>query len=207
MYMKKQFLLVLLMNIGIVCYTSSAHTMQEDTHVSNYCGLDNFLYKGISLISRNDYWYLAHTNSAWRLSKKIAFKDNIEDLDSYYDPVVIILQTPSKSFPIHIYRTPLHEAVIQGSLACITLLCASGADKGKQIKNTGIEMNETNPWFSRLWVEQEIAPEQVAGETERIKNEFCVGCSVLDLAEILIKRPGYVSAQHRKVIYEYLKKQ
>ncbi len=130
------------------------------------------------------------------MKKKIASKD-AADLDKHHVRVGLIINGTNVS----IYHTPLHEAIKEGNLEAVQLLCSHGADPSKIIK-----------------IAQEIDPQEKAasahhlkcnnvrgcGDIKAFKYSLYVGYSALELAERLYKKRSD-NSEKRKAIVNYLR--
>jgi len=190
--MKKQTL-ILLLSISFVTNRTEAAC----------CGLDNVFYKIGSFVGRNDYLYLVYTNSVWFLNKKIALKEDLDTIDSYYLRLgcTIYSKHSNRQYGIGIYYTPLHEAVYNGSLECVQALCYAGADKNKQIKSS-FDRDFVYLHQSIIWCSYPVDHDQLEAEKEKVLVDRFVGLSALELAEKLATDGSNESGQ---AIYNFLK--
>lgn len=137
--------------------------------------LPALLYQATSWAGRNDYLYLAHTNSFWYLKMKLSTKDESEDMNRYYLRI-------GKSFngmEVPIYMTPLHAAIEKEHFEAIALLCRAGADKNLPIK-TSVESTEAAQlcyagalWFSVFG----LSDEEIVSGIKKWKESEGVGLS------------------------------
>ena len=95
------------------------------------CDLGTVFYSVAKHVGRNDFLYLAHANSAWFLSKKLQSKEYFKDKDNYYMRLGRVVNATE----ISLYHTPLHEAVKEGNIEIVKLLCAAGVNVHKKIKS------------------------------------------------------------------------
>lgn len=184
--------------------------MQEGRKTSKCCDLSRALYAVASSIGRNDYLYLSSANSIWFLKKKLESKENLNDFDRYYGRSGRSIN--GQSFTV--YYTPLHEAVTQGSLECVQLLCGAGADKSKKIKTSSDIKKEDRATESEnlsvMWISylRAMEPEQAQAEIQQFRSAAFVDLSATELAEKLMKKKDdFVPSEKRKAIYEFLNAQ
>lgn len=207
----KNFLRLSLVTFGIIF---SLYSMQKQPS-SSWCGLDIAAYKVGRLFGRNDYLYLAYANSVWFLQKKIALQENREDLDKYYARHKTILRTKNGSKTLCIYHTPLHEAVDQGNLECVKILCDARANPNKTIR-INIEREEVakESYYQSIATQEYRVPfDQVLLEVDKIQIKNFVGCSAIELARIyseterpLMDQETSCLRKPRQDIYDYLQK-
>lgn len=199
---------------------ASLFAMNEEDQAPECCSnLTTIAYKTIApicslLTIRTDYLYLAHADCTWWLKKKLALQENFNDFDRYYArSQKQINQTVIRSF-----RTPLHEAIVQGNIGCISLLLAAGADKKKKIQYASNPKNEHNIHHEQIAGESynlpivclthlgDTAPAEVDKEIAEFRSNTYIGLSAVDLAQKLITDTDYVPAEMRQTIYDLLKK-
>lgn len=194
---------------ALIINFASTHAMEISKKSSSACcGLDSVYYSIASHIGRNDYLYLAYAGSNWFLKKKIMLKEDIEDLDRYYARYGRSINKTD----ITVYHTPLHEAIMQGNVETVKLLCSSGADKYKRIK-TNPDIGSTDlakeSLFERIcWSRYSIDKEQEKAEIKKFLSGGYIGTSAIDLAEDLrdsSNEYSRITPEQRKAIYEFLK--
>lgn len=178
--------------------------MQEQSFVSR-CSLDTVFYKLISQWGRNDYLYLASSNSVWFFKKKLASQENVQDIDRYYLTVQLIADKKSINF----YQTPLHAAIERGNVRAVSLLLSLGADKNKRItvrpnkKDIAYESGSYSVMVSVLMTSDEKLNQKRIAE---FKDSLSVDLSAVELAQKLLKQEKEADICVRKKIYELLEK-
>lgn len=177
----------------------------EKRQKSSCCNLKTLAYKIASTIShmrgRDDYCYLAQTNSIWLLEMKLQENLKDKDLDAYYLSLGYTINVKQ----IEIYTTPLHEAIQWGNIECVKLLLKHGADKNKRV---AIDLRDQRGVYRNhkvLW-ETESSHTPEATEREILESNY-VGLSAHDLAYILTNSRSkfdLVPKKRRNAIYELL---
>ena len=176
---------------------------ETENRESDCCGLGNLFYNVAKHMGRNDFLYLAHANSLWFLEEKIKSKEFFENRDKYYLRIGRVVN----EIEISLYHTPLQEAIKEGNLKVVQLLCSVGADMHKKIKNAQeLQSGEaaTEPYgsvFINSWPKEEEANTEI----ENFKNEYYIGCSALKLAERMLKE-SEDKHDEREEIAEFLSK-
>jgi hypothetical protein len=166
-------------------------------------------YKATSLVWRCDYFYLAYVNSTWYLKMKLQSKEQIEDINRYYLHCGTTFHSiDGRSVYAPIYIAPLHEAIRQGHLDSVVLLCNAGADKTLRIKSH-IEKIEAAKQDSRcpFLSTYDLTDNEVQQKIAKLNRNNYVGLSALELAEELLKKEPKENCdqQKRRCIYQFLK--
>jgi len=233
--MKKNIFLVVA-SMLVTTQTFAAQEGQRTKKASKCCNrttLETVAYKLSLLCKDNDYRHLASKNSVWFLKKKIALRENLADLDRYWtsSETIVDAKSAGKSsqiVTIKVFVTPLHEAIEQGNIECVELLCvAGGADKTKKIKGSLEGLDGASQ--SYIKGPDQIKTEDRAEESysqsygfsrdvirlaqfedyiQGILDRECVGLSAVEYAEKLTKYGRYygsVPEKQRRAVYEYLR--
>lgn len=175
------------------------------------CCLDNLFYKATKNFGRNDFLYLARSNSIWFLMKKIQFKEFIKDFDKYDLNFGMVFEDKDVST----YSTPLHEAIIMGNLKIVKLFCQMGADINKKIKSASDEdkiedgdltTEEYTRWYGHIFTTdpKNINEEETKKQIENFKKKHHVGFSAVELAESMVKE-SKDKLDERQEIFEFLR--
>jgi hypothetical protein len=158
---------------------------ESETTLSDCCGLGSMVYNVTKHIGRNDFLYLAYTDSTWYLRMKLESREYFENLDKYYVRSGRLVNETNLS----VFHTPLHEAVKEGNIEAVKLLCAAGADVHKKIKNAlEIKPEEVTREPHGAVYFAKSGNYSIDDEIQDIKKFFHVGLSALELAEVMRKK-------------------
>lgn len=195
----------------LLCFiTLSVYSSEQNEQDPQCCNLGSIAYKLASLCIIKDYRTLAFGGHPWLLRKKIELNEDRPHLDSYYMSHIITLVVPgSREITVSIYGTPLHAAVYSGSLDCVKLLRASGADKSKPIKDaTTISSEEIAALPGRVFhIVSCIKDEEFESKIQQVKEKEMIGLSAVDVARKRINTTDdYELNKRRKAILALLEK-
>lgn len=157
---------------------------EQEIIASDCCGLGSIIYSVAKHIGRNDFLYLAHANSTWFLRRKLQLKEYFQDRDKYYIRVGRVVGGTEVS----LYHTPLHEAIKEGNVETVALLCSVGADVHKKIKSAQEVSSEeaaTEPHGAVYLSTRNEDTNKDNAEIQKFNARYHVGLSALELATLM----------------------
>lgn len=152
---------------------------QED---SRWCGLDDAFYVATTCVGRNDYFYLVQNNHLWYLKKKLSRQEDIYNLDKYYIYYAMSFNGRNAS----VFRTPLQQAVDEGNLKVVKLLCQTGVSIVGKIKNASQMTSDDLANVSYTYLSGRITGPSKPGYDDKfiddIALKYGVGLSAVEFA-------------------------
>ncbi len=190
---------------------SPLYSLDQREQDPDCCNVGNIVYRIASLCLQTDYRTLAIGDHLWLLRKKIGLNEDNHHLDSYYIKHMRTLIVPeSREITITTYETPLHAAVYSGNLKCAQLLCASGADRHKPIKDATTIRSEEIAAFPEMifHIESYVKEEEFESKIQQVKEKDMIGMTAIELARKMIKRTDdYILNKKRRAILAFLEKE
>ncbi len=198
--MKQSTLLSLLMLVCLPIFSMNDENKNRE-HNRCRCDIGKMFYSVAKHLGRNDYLYLANADSVWFLRKKLQLKESFGDRDKYYLRFGRFINKTNLS----VCHTPLHEAISQGNVGIVKLLCSVGADMHKKIK-TRPEVNSqdiTTESHGSVCMQSECEEKRLDAEIKKFKSEYHVGKTALELA-ILMRTKAQDKIAQREEIERFL---